>query len=147
MRLSKLRRSIPWIKADFTPTEEFAQSINEIIQVLEDMFTNKQLYSGRPDMASAEIYYTAPASAQSGRGTTITQFSATDPAAGATYNVYIGKTADDTTLVVSAFNAPADGVGPESVIGLLIPPEHSLWLEPSAIDTIVFNVAGNERTG
>ena len=145
MRLSKIRRTIPWIKPDFTPTEEFAQSINEIIQVLEDMFTNKQLVSERPSMTAATAYYTAPASAQSGRGTTITQFSATDPAGAATYNVYIGKTADDTTKVVNTFVAPSDGVGPESVIGLLIPPEHSLWLEPSAADTIVFNVAGNER--
>ena len=145
MTLNPLQRAQAWIKGDGTPEDSFAEIIEELIREVNDMTTNAQLINVRPAAAGPTAYYTAPLSKQGGKGTIITQFAATDPAATATYSVYIGLTAIDATKVLSSRTALADGDSPTSIINAFVKPGDSIFLEVSANDTIVFHVSGTEK--
>ncbi len=80
MALNKIQRGKAWLNKDLTPTQEFAELIEDLIQEFLDMATNAQLISVRPSNTSANSVYTALSSNNGGRGTTITQFMATEPA-------------------------------------------------------------------
>ena len=145
MALNKILRSQAWVNKDGTPTQEFAELIDDLIQEFADMATNAQLISVSPSDTSATAQYTAPASKDGGRGTIITQFMATEPAGLATYSVYIGSSATDSTKVISSRTAAIDGDSPPSIINQLVKPGDSIFLEASAGNTIVFYVSGTER--
>ena len=145
MALNKLQRAKAWIKKDGSPTQEFAELIDDLIQEFLDMATNAQLISVRPSDSSATAQYTALASNQGGRGSIITQFMATDPAGAATYSVYIGDSATGSTKVISSRTAGIDGDSPMSIINQLVKPGESIFLEASVGNTIVFYVSGTER--
>ena len=145
MALNKIQRNKAWFNKDLTPTQEFAELIDDLIQEFADMATNAQLISVRPSYTSATGQYTALASNNGGRGTTITQFMATDPAGTATYSVYIGTSATASTKVISSRTAGIDGDSPPSIINQLVKPGDSIFLEASAGNTIVFYVSGTER--
>lgn len=145
MAITPLQRGEKWIKEDGTPTDRFAEVIERVIQEIETMTANAKLFSIRPDSTDAVAVYTAPQSNQGSRGTSITKFSATDPNGSATYSVYIGTVADATTKIINAEVAPADGVAPNTLIDQLIMPGDSIWVEPSAADTIVFYGSGIDR--
>jgi len=139
LALNKIQRDKAWLNKDGTPTQEFAELIDDLLQEFADMATNAQLISVRPSQ------YTALGSTQGGRGTTITQFMATEPAGSATYSVYIGTSATDSTKVISSRTADIDGDSPPSIINQLVKPGESIFLEASAGNTIVFYVSGTER--
>jgi len=80
LALNKIQRDKAWLNKDGTPTQEFAELIDDLLQEFADMATNAQLISVRPSDTSATAQYTALGSTQGGRGTTITQFMATEPA-------------------------------------------------------------------
>ncbi len=145
MALNKIQRDKAWLNKDGTPTQEFAELIDDLLQEFADMATNAQLISVRPSDTSATAQYTAPESTQGGRGTTITQFMATEPAGSATYSVYIGTSATDSTKVISSRTAAIDGDSPPSIINQLVKPGESIFLEASAGNKIVFYVSGTER--
>ncbi len=145
MALNKIQRDKAWINKDGTPTQEFAELIDDLLQEFADMATNAQLISVRPSDTSATAQYTAPDSTQGGRGATITQFMATEPAGSATYSVYIGTSATDSTKVISSRTADIDGDSPPSIINQLVKPGESIFLEASAGNKIVFYVSGTER--
>ena len=145
MALNKMQRDKAWFNKNLTPTQEFAELIDDLIQEFADMATNAQLISVRPSDTSATVQYTAPDSTQGGRGTTITQFMATEPAGTATYSVYIGTSATDSTKVISSRTAAIDGDSPTSIINQLVKPGDSIFLQASAGNTIVFYVSGTER--
>jgi len=140
-----MQRDKAWLNKDLTPTQEFAELIEDLIQEFLDMATNAQLISVRPTTTSATAQYTAPTSAQGGRGSTITQFMATDPAGAATYSVYIGATATASTKIISSRTAAIDGDSPTSIINQLVKPGESIFLEASSANVIVFYVSGTER--
>ena len=145
MALDKIQRDKAWLNKDGTPTQEFAELIDDLLQEFADMATNAQLISVRPSDTSATAQYTAPESTQGGRGTTITQFMATEPAGSATYSVYIGTSATDSTKVISSRTAAIDGDSPPSIINQLVKPGESIFLEASSGNKIVFYVSGTER--
>lgn len=145
MALNKIQRDKAWVDKEGRPTQEFAELIDELIQEFLDMATNAQLISVRPTTTAAIAQFTAVAANQGGRGAVITQFMATDPAGAATYSVYIGTVADATTKVISSRTAAIDGDSPPSIINQLVKPGDSIFLEPSAGDTIVFYASGTER--
>ena len=145
MALNKIQRDKAWLNKDGTPTQEFAELIDDLLQEFADMATNAQLISVRPSDTSATAQYTALNSNQGGRGTTITQFMATEPAGSATYSVYIGTSATDLTKVISSRTAAIDGDSPPSIINQLVKPGESIFLEASAGNKIVFYVSGTER--
>ncbi len=145
MALNKIQRDKAWLNKDGTPTQEFAELIDDLLQEFADMATNAQLISVRPSDTSATAQYTAPESTQGGRGTTITQFMATEPAGSATYSVYIGTSATDLTKVISSRTAAIDGDSPPSIINQLVKPGESIFLQASAGNKIVFYVSGTER--
>jgi len=140
--LSPLQRGEAWLKEDLTPTDRLAETLEEIIREINDMTTNAKLFNIRPSGTGAVAQYTSPTAAQGGRGTVITKFSATGTG---TYNVYIGDVADVTTLVINAEAATTDGTAPNTLIDQLVMPGDSIFLEPSAVDAIVFYASGTER--
>lgn len=141
----KLQRGGKWVNEDGTPTARFAQAIEDLIQDNLEMTTNAQLALTRPSVLTAVQAYDSPLSSEGGRGTVITQFMATDPAGAATYSVYVGTTAVDATKIISSRTAAANGDSPDSIINALIKSGESLFLEASAINTIVFNISGIEK--
>lgn len=145
MALKPLRRDENWI-VDGKPTKAFADLVETLIREVNDMTTNAQLFRVRPADTNANSVYTAPASNQRGRGTTIKQFTASDPAAAATFNVYIGTTASAATKVVHGVTASAAGVSVSQLENALVRPGESIFVEASAANTIVFIASGNERT-
>ena len=145
MALNKIQRDKAWLNKDLTPTQEFAELIEDLIQEFLDMATNAQLISVRPSTTGITSVYTSPASNNGGRGTTITQFMATEPAGTATYSVFIGSSATDSTKVISSRTAAADGDSPPSIINQLVKPGESIFVQASAIDKIVFYASGTER--
>ena len=144
MALNKILRSQAWVNKDGTPTQEFAEIIDDLIQEFADMATNAQLISARPSSTAITSVYTALAANNGGRGTTITQFMATEPAGTATYSVFIGSSATDSTKVISSRTAAADGDSPPSIINQLVKPGESIFVQASAIDKIVFYASGTE---
>jgi len=145
LALNKIQRDKAWLNKDLTPTQEFAELIEDLIQEFLDMATNAQLISTRPSTTSITSVYTALAANNGGRGTTITQFMATEPAGIATYSVFIGSSATDSTKVISSRAAAADGDSPPSIINQLVKPGESIFVQASAIDKIVFYASGTER--
>ncbi len=141
----QLQRAEPWLKPDFTPTERFAELIEYMRQEIEEMTTNAKLAQTRPTVNTAVSVYTAPSSSQGGRGTVITQFSATDPAGAATFDVYIGTAASATTIIVDGATAAVDGTCPSCLINAMISPGEQLFVRSSAADTVLFLVSGIER--
>jgi len=145
LALNKIQRDKAWLNKDLTPTQEFAELIEDLIQEFLDMATNAQLISTRPNTTGITSVYTALAANNGGRGTTITQFMATEPAGAATYSVYIGSSATDSTKVISSRTAAADGDSPPSIINQLVKPGESIFVKASAGNTIVFYASGTER--
>ena len=134
-----------WVNPDGTPTTELAEAILELIRESEEMNANQQLALTRPTTTDAVAIYTAPTSKQGNKGTVITQFSAADPTNTDTFNVYIGTAASATTKIVSAEVALKEGETPPAIIGTVIRPDESLWVEVTTADRIVFAVSGIER--
>ena len=145
MALNKIQRDKAWLNKNLTPTQEFAELIEDLIQEFLDMATNAQLISTRPSSTAITSVYTALAANNGGRGTTITQFMATDPAGTATYSVYIGSAATASNKVISSRTADIDGDSPPSIINQLVKPGESIFVEASAGNTIVFYASGTER--
>lgn len=145
MPINPLQRNELWIDKEGMPTDRLAETLEDIINELNDMTTNAQLFSIRPDSTSAVDQYKADEASQGGRGTIVTKFTATDPAGAATYNVFIGTSATDSTKVINGATATIDGVAPTTLIDQLIKPGDSIFLQPSALDTIVFYASGTER--
>ena len=141
----QLQRAEAWLKPDLTPTERFAELIEYMRQEIEEMTTNAKLAQIRPTVNTAVSVYTAPTSAQGGRGTVITQFSATDPAGAATFDVHIGTAASATTIVVDGATAALDGTTPAALINAMIAPGEQLFVTSSAADTVLFLVSGIVR--
>lgn len=140
-----MQRAKAWLNKDLTPTQEFAELIEDLIQEFLDMATNALLFSTRPSGTSPTSVYTAVSANQGGRGTTITQFMATEPAGTATYSVYIGTSATASNKIISSRTADIDGDTPTSIINQLIKPGDSVFVEASAGNTIVFYASGTER--
>lgn len=145
MAINPLQRSDTWVDKEGKPTDRLAETLEDIIRELNDMTTNAQLFSIRPDSTSAVAQYTVDTSSQGSRGTIVTKFTAMDPAGLATYNVYIGTSATDSTKVINGETATTNGVAPITLIDQLIKPGDSIFLEPSAGNTIVFYASGTER--
>lgn len=145
MALNLIKRSDKWVDANGRPTNEFAQLFEELVREVEEMSINKQLFITRPSTTAATIVYTAPTSAQGGRGTVIKQFIATDPASAATFNVYIGTSAGATTKVVSVETADNAGTRVVALYDALVSPGESIYVECSAGNVIVFCASGTER--
>ena len=145
MALKPISRSEQWIKSGGTPTDQFASIIEDLIREIEDMATNAQLFITRPATTAATAVYTAPTSAQGGRGTIIKQFSASDPAGAATFEVNIGTAATASTLVAKTITATAVGVSVSALFDALLKPGDSIYVKCSAGNTIVFCCSGNER--
>ena len=145
MALSTLKRNENWVDINGKPTDRFASVVEALIKEVDEMSVNKQLFITRPSTTSATPVYTAPSSAQGGRGTVIKQFVATDPASAATFNVYIGSAASATTKVVSSETAANDGTRVVSLYDALVSPGESVFVECSAGNVIVFFASGTER--
>jgi len=141
--LNELQRNHKWINEDGTPTDAFAEVIEDLIQEFENMKTNTQLFNIRPAGTSPVAQYTAPEQTQGSRGTVVTKFSARGTG---TYNVYVGAAASVSTLIMSSVALVADGTTPSTLIDQLVLAGESIWLEPSAGDAIVFLGSGTELT-
>jgi len=134
-----------WVNPDGKPTQEFSEAILMLLKENNEMVTNKKLALIRPTDTNANSVYTSPTSQNGGRGTVITQFIATDPAGAATFDIYIGLTAEASTLLVNNDVATPQGACPSCLINAMISPGESLWVSASALDTIVFSISGIER--
>jgi hypothetical protein len=145
MPLNFMQRGERWLKEDGTPTDRFAELIEELIREVGSMTTNAKLIATRPVDAAITKVYTSPTSQEGGRGTIITQFSATDPLGAEVYDVYIGSVADSTTKVIEGETAPANGIAPSSLINQLVMPGDSIFVQAGAGNTIVFYASGTER--
>ena len=143
----ELNRAEAWVDKNGKPTDIFAQAIDNLIKEMEEMTVNKQLFLTRPVDTAVTNVYTAPTSAQGGRGTVIKQFSATDPAGGATFSVYIGTAGTVSTRIINAEVALNEGTRATSLYDLLVSPGESIFIEASAGNTVVFSASGVERRG
>ena len=143
--LKPLQRNESWVDKDGKPTNRFAQVIESLIKEIEEMTTNIRLFSTRPSGTTATSVYTAPTSAQGGRGSVIKQFIATDPAGAATFDVYIGTSATVSNRICNNITATAVGVSVAALIDAIIIPGDSIFVECSAGNTIVFYCSGIEK--
>jgi hypothetical protein len=140
--LKALQRGQPWVNEDGTPTDTFAELIEDAIQEINSMTANTQLFNVMPTDTSIVTAYTDPTSDKGGQGTVISKFSASGTG---TYNVYLGLTFVSSNLIISGEAATNDGLAPSSLIDQLIPPGHSIFIQASAANAIVFLASGNDR--
>jgi len=140
--LNYLQRSERWLNSDGTPTNRFAEVIEELTKEILEMTTNAFLFRERPSGTSPVNVYTAPTSKNTGgRGTVITQFVA---GGSSDYSVYIGTVADLDTLILTS-TATLDGDCPMCLINQIVKPGDSIWVEAAVGNNTVFYASGIER--
>lgn len=143
--LNLLQREEIWINSGGTPTDAFAEVIEDIVKELSEMTPNIQLFKIAPASSSPSVdgEYTSDTTVNKGRGTVITQFVAIGTG---TFDVYIGDAATVPNQIISGGAASAVGVSVEALVNQLINPGESVWVVPSVASAIVFMASGTQRT-
>jgi hypothetical protein len=142
--IKPLQRQEVWIEEDGSPTDKFAEVIEQLIKEINNMTTNVQLFRVNPSSTSPSAggEYTAKTMAKGGRGTVIRQFIATGTTG--TYDVYIGDAASAANKVISAGVPTVGGGTATALIDALIAPGETIWVVPSSASAIVFIASGTE---
>ena len=144
MRLELLQRNSRWIKDDGSPSEAFAQLFDSIVNEINNMTANIQLFKVNPSATSPSSggEYTATAQSDGGRGVAITNFIATGTTG--TFDVYIGDAASAANKVIDAASPSATGGSVERLINQVVNPGEKVWVVPSSPSAIVFMCSGVE---
>jgi hypothetical protein len=142
--IKPLQRQEVWIEEDGSPTDKFAEVIEQLIKEINNMTTNVQLFRVNPSSTSPSAggEYTAKTMTKGGRGTVIKQFIATGTTG--TYDVYIGDAASAANKVISAGVPTVGGGTATALIDTLIAPGETIWVVPSSASAIVFIASGTE---
>jgi hypothetical protein len=142
--IKKLQRQERWMDENGSPVPKFAEIIEAIVEEVNNMTANVQLFKVNPagTSPSAGGEYTAKAMNKGGRGTVIKQFIATGSTG--TYDVYIGDAATAANKVINGASPSVSGDTATSLIDQVIAPDETIWVVPSSGGAIVFMASGTE---